>query len=70
MIGVPDEGVLVLVRGALFSFFENRANAGALHVLYGSGSGLQAAGSQLWTQNSAGVPDAVEAGDRFGSALY
>ena len=70
VIGVPDEGVLVLVRRTLFSSFENRSNAGALHVLYGSDSGLQATGSQLWTQNSAGVPDGVEAGDRFGSALY
>ena len=40
-----------------------------MHVLYGSAAGLTATGSQYWNQNSAGVADAVESGDRFGSAL-
>ena len=43
--------------------------AGTVHVLYGSPSGLIAAGSQYFSQNSAGVQDAQEAGDGFGSAL-
>jgi hypothetical protein len=40
-------------------------DAGAVTVLYGSASGLSGNGSQLFTQ----VAGAVEAGDRFGSAL-
>ncbi len=43
--------------------------AGAVHVLYGSASGLTADGSQLWSQSSAGIADAPEIGDGFGSAV-
>jgi disulfide bond formation protein DsbB len=42
---------------------------GAVNVLYGSTTGLSAAGDQLWHQDSPGVKDAVEAGDEFGRAL-
>ena len=56
-VGVPDEDV-----GAV-------ADAGSVQVLYGSAVGLAAAGNQLWTQNSGGILDSVEAGDRFGAAL-
>jgi hypothetical protein len=42
---------------------------GAVNVLYGSAAGLSGAGSQLFTQNSPGVDDSSEAGDRFGQAL-
>ena len=44
-------------------------DAGVVHVIYGSAAGLAAAGSQYWHQNAAGIADAVETGDRFGSAL-
>ena len=44
-------------------------DAGVVHVIYGSAAGLTATGSQYWNQNSAGIADAVETGDRFGSAL-
>jgi hypothetical protein len=43
--------------------------AGGVNVIYGSGGGLTATGNQLWTQNSAGVLDASEGGDSFGSAV-
>jgi len=43
--------------------------AGVVHVLYGSGTGLTAAGSQLWSQDSPGIAGAAEAGDIFGEAL-
>jgi hypothetical protein len=43
--------------------------SGAVNVLYGSATGLSGVGSQLWTQNSPGVVDSSEAGDRFGHAL-
>lgn len=45
------------------------ANAGMVHALLGSTSGLTASNSQVWTQNTAGVPGVNEAGDRFGSTL-
>src|SRR5207249_835937 len=56
-IGVPGENV------------GKAANAGAVAVLYGSGSGLTAKGDDLWTQGSGGIRGAAEAGDGFGSAL-
>lgn len=45
------------------------SEAGAVRILYGSRSGLRADGSQLFTQNSAGIPDAAETEDRFGYAI-
>jgi hypothetical protein len=57
VIGVPREDLGTVT------------NAGSVHVLLGSASGLTAANSQVWTQNSAGVPGSNEAGDHFGSAL-
>jgi hypothetical protein len=44
-----------------------KANAGALHVFYGTSGGLAATQSQLWSQASP-IRDAPEAGDRFGAA--
>jgi hypothetical protein len=43
--------------------------AGAVNVLFGTATGLSATGSQFRHQNSAGVPDAAEAGDQFGDEL-
>ena len=34
------------------------SDAGAVNVLFGSAAGLTAAGSQIWHQDSAGVPGA------------
>jgi len=48
--------------------FENNRE-GAVHVLYGSSSGLTAAGSQMWTEKSPGVRGKAESGDLFGSAF-
>jgi len=56
-IGVPGEDV-----GAI-------GDTGAVAVLYGSESGLQAANAQTWHQNRAGVYGSAEVGDAFGSAL-
>ena len=44
-------------------------DAGAVNVLYGSAGGLTGGGSQLFTQDSPGVPDSVEFDDAFGEAL-
>ena len=56
-VGVPGEDVGTVADG------------GAVHVLLGSPQGLTATGSQLWTQDSPGVADSVQAGDGFGSSL-
>jgi hypothetical protein len=55
-IGVPREDL-----GA--------TDEGAVHIIYGTAAGLSATGSQLWTQDSAGILDAAESGDKFGSSL-
>jgi hypothetical protein len=70
-VGVPAESITVAGL--------DRAGAGAVHVLYGSGDGLTSEGNQVWTQNgrltaagfAAGsdIAGAVEAGDRFGASL-
>jgi len=56
-IGVPDQDV------------GSAVDAGGVDVLYGSASGLAAAGSQSFDQNSPNVEDFAETGDHFGSAL-
>jgi hypothetical protein len=45
------------------------AAAGAVHVVFGSASGLTANGSQVFTQDTPGVLDAAEGGDLFGMTL-
>lgn len=56
-IGVPGEN-----EGAL-------SDTGAVNVMYGAATRMSATGDQLWTQNTAGVPDDDEANDFFGRAL-
>ncbi|MBK8051137.1 MAG: FG-GAP repeat protein [Anaerolineales bacterium] len=45
------------------------ANVGFVHVIYGGGAGLSAAGNQFWSQDSAGIADISEANDYFGWSL-
>ncbi|HET9648398.1 MAG TPA: hypothetical protein VFP34_09225 [Microlunatus sp.] len=56
-IGVPDEDL------------GTTRDAGAVHILYGSASGITTAGSQLVSQASAGVAGSPNAGDQFGATL-
>jgi hypothetical protein len=56
-IGAPGEDVGTITQ------------AGAVNVLYGSASGLAAAGGQFFSQDTAGVLGSAEAKDGFGSAL-
>ena len=44
-------------------------DSGAVNLIYGASSGLQTSApqDQFWTQNSAGVNDSTEEGDRFGT---
>jgi hypothetical protein len=45
------------------------ANAGAVNVIFGTSSGLAAAGDQIWHQDSRRIDDVAEGGDGFGVAL-
>ncbi|MBU0496133.1 MAG: FG-GAP repeat protein [Chloroflexi bacterium] len=58
-----------LAVGVVGEDIGSAANAGVVHVLYGSASGLTITGTQLWSQDSPGILDAVEAGDGFGGSL-
>ncbi len=44
-------------------------DAGVVHVIYGSSTGLTADSNQLWHQNVVGVLGAAVTGDNFGSSL-
>jgi hypothetical protein len=44
-------------------------NAGAVNVLYGTGTGLSASGDQFWHQDAAGIQDLAEDFDRFGETI-
>ena len=62
--------------GGKDSRFIGTSGEGRVHVLYGSRTGLTAAGDQRWTQESAGIADTKysslggdESGDNFGSVL-
>jgi hypothetical protein len=57
LIGVPGENV------------GSAPNAGAIHAVYGSASGLVSAGEALLHQDSANVPGVGEAEDRFGASI-
>jgi disulfide bond formation protein DsbB len=58
-----------LAVGAAFEDDSRVVSAGAVNVLYGSASGLTAAGNQFWGQDTFGVLDAAEPGDFFGHGL-
>jgi FG-GAP repeat len=56
-VGVPYESAPVFLGGLV-------------HAIYGDdSSGLTSSGSQLWTQDSDGVPDTMESKDTFGDPL-
>jgi FG-GAP repeat len=62
--GLADAGA-----GAWTEAVGSLGQAGAVNVLYGWAGGLTGAGSQLFTQDSPGVPGTAEANDLFGGAL-
>jgi hypothetical protein len=55
-----------LVAGSPGEDLGGVAVAGAVHVIYGSASGLSARGSQRWTQDSPGVKGVATRGASFG----
>jgi hypothetical protein len=64
-----NDGFADLAAGAPFESVGSIVGAGAVSVLDGSAGGLTAAGGQLFTQDTAGIPGAAEAEDHFGAAL-
>jgi hypothetical protein len=67
----PDfdgDGFADLAIGAPFADVNHR-NAGAVHIIYGSGSGLTAKRRQVWSQGSQGIQDKPEFGDQFGWSI-
>jgi hypothetical protein len=63
ILGVPGED-LPTASG------KNAVNAGAADVLPGTASGPTGTAATGWSQDSPGVPGAVEAGDQFGSTVH
>lgn len=64
------DGIADLAVGARGEDLGTTDAAGAVHVIYGkAGTGLNAANSQLWHQNVAGVEDQAGVGDFFGFPL-
>ena len=58
-----------LAVSAPFADVSGFADAGSVHVIYGSEDGLRANKDQRWHQNSEGVEDDNEFGDQFGMSL-
>jgi hypothetical protein len=63
------DGYADIAIGAPFDDVNGQADAGVVHVFYGSATGLQAADSQVWHQDRPSVSNTAEAGDRFGRGL-
>jgi FG-GAP repeat len=64
-----NDGFADLAVGAPFESVGGMVAGGAVSVLYGTPTGLAGGGSQLFTQDSAGVGGVAEEGDAFGRAL-
>lgn len=64
-----DDGFDDLAIGIRGEDIGSSTNAGAVSVLFGSTSGLNAAGNELWHQDVAGIQSSAEAGDLFGDIL-
>lgn len=63
------DGFADLAIGAPLDSVGAVARAGVVHVLLGSAAGLSDIGNQLWHQDVAGILDAAEVDDLFGSKL-
>ncbi|MEU4551689.1 integrin alpha [Micromonospora violae] len=66
---VTGDGRADVLVGAPGDQIGSRAGAGSVTLLKGSASGLTGSGAQAFDQNHSAVPDASEAGDKFGSSV-
>jgi hypothetical protein len=64
-----NDGMDDMVAGISHESIGQASAAGAVQVFYGTATRLMATNNQFWHQDSAGVEDAAEAGDMFGSSL-
>jgi len=67
-----NDGFFELIVGVASEQVGTSADAGAVHILYGSDQGASAArtrSDQLFSQNSRRVQEIAEASDRFGSSV-
>jgi hypothetical protein len=68
----PDfdgDGIGDLAVGVPYEGLAGQGRAGAVQVIHGGGSGLVAAGSELLSRDTVGVPGPVRRNDFFGSSL-
>lgn len=63
------DGRADLAIGVLDENIGSVSNAGAMHVFYGSATGLVSTGNQFWSQDSKSIAGVAAAGDHFGSFL-
>lgn len=66
---VNGDGYADVVTGVSGEDFSGLTNAGSFLMLRGSAKGLTGTGSQVFSQDSAGLPGASENQDRFGSQI-
>ena len=66
---VNGDGYRDLAIAAPGEGLNGKAEAGGVHVLYGTKSGLTAKGSQFLTRNTAGVPGDLTTGEYFGHTI-
>jgi len=68
-LGVGDmnaDGYEDIAIGAISETLNSKREGGVVQVLLGSSGGLTDVGNQFWNQDSPGILDQVEWGDRFG----
>lgn len=63
------DGYADLAVSAYLEDVDDAINAGVVHVLYGSSTGLSSAGSQLWKQGADGLGGIAQDFDLFGATL-
>src|SRR6185503_415997 len=66
---INRDGFADLVWGCPGEDVGSAENAGAINVLFGSAAGLTATGNRFISQDTAGLPDAAEGGDRCGTTV-
>lgn len=64
---VTGDGYADLALGIAYEDITNITNAGSVALVPGSASGITGAGTQVFHQNTAGVPGVAEADDKFGA---
>ncbi|MDW6065806.1 FG-GAP-like repeat-containing protein [Streptomyces sp. FXJ1.4098] len=66
---VNGDGYADVAVGIPYEDLDGGVDAGSVVQLYGGAGGLSGTGAQAFTQDTAGVPGAAEAGDHFGAAV-